>query len=64
MNCGGQYEKILKEAFEIGLVTEVDINTSLKRILRSRFLLGMFDHPSCPLVKFRRRHRLKKHSIS
>ena len=46
MNCGGQYEKYLKEAFEIGLVTEVDINTSLKRILRSRFLLGMFDHPS------------------
>ena len=50
MNCGGQYEKHLYEAYEIGLVSEIDIDTSLKRILRSRFLLGMFDHPS--LVPF------------
>ena len=45
MNCGGQYQKYLKEALEIGLINETDIDTSLKRILRSRFLLGMFDHP-------------------
>ena len=35
MNCGGQYEKHLYEAYEIGLVSEIDIDTSLKRILRS-----------------------------
>ena len=39
MNCGGQYEKYLKEAFEIGLVTEVDINTSLKRIFKIKVLI-------------------------
>ena len=46
MNCGGQYEKYLLEAFEIGLVNEEDIDKSLKRILKSRFMLGMFDHQS------------------
>ena len=35
MNCGGQYKKHLYEAYEIGLISENDIDTSLKRILRS-----------------------------
>ena len=30
MNCGGQYQKYLKEALEIGLINETDIDTSLK----------------------------------
>ena len=44
MNCGGQYEKYLMEAIENGLINEMDINRSLGRILRSRFMLGMFDN--------------------
>jgi beta-glucosidase len=43
LNCGDTYKKYLKAALEKGLVTEKDIDLSVGRLMRARFLLGMFD---------------------
>ena len=40
--CGCAYEALL-EAVALGLVSETQIDLSLRRVLRTRFLLGMFD---------------------
>lgn len=40
--CGCAYEA-LQEAVEMGLVSESQIDLSLRRVMRTRFLLGMFD---------------------
>jgi len=45
LNCGITFGKSLKDAVEQGLITEEDLDTSLKRLLRTRFKLGMFDPP-------------------
>ena len=45
LNCGKTYAA-LKEAVEKGLITEQEINVSLKRLLLTRFELGMFDDAS------------------
>lgn len=42
LNCGCVYEE-LPAAFELGLITEADLDRSLRRLLRTRFRLGMFD---------------------
>ena len=42
LNCGATY-KSLAEAVKKGLITEAEIDTSVKRLLRARFKLGMFD---------------------
>jgi len=42
LNCGSRYE-YLKNAVAIGDITEAEIDISLKRILKARFKLGMFD---------------------
>lgn len=42
LNCGDQYPKLLN-AVKQGLLTEDEINTSVKRLFRARFKLGMFD---------------------
>ena len=44
LNCGRTYESLLK-AVEQGLITEEEINVSVKRLFRARFKLGMFDPP-------------------
>ncbi len=44
LNCGSTYSHIL-ECLEKGMLTEEDIDRSLRRILRTRFRLGMFDPP-------------------
>jgi beta-glucosidase len=44
LNCGGVYEW-LKEAVEAGLIEEGTIDLSLRRLMRARFKLGMFDPP-------------------
>ena len=44
LNCGCTYP-FLTVAHKQGLVTEETINTSLERLLRTRFKLGMFDPP-------------------
>ena len=45
LNCGCTYP-FLTVAHKQGLVTEETINTSLERLLRTRFKLGMFDPPA------------------
>ncbi|MCD8293158.1 MAG: glycoside hydrolase family 3 C-terminal domain-containing protein [Prevotellaceae bacterium] len=42
LECGRSYAA-LSEALEKGLITEEQINTSVYRLLRARFQLGMFD---------------------
>ncbi len=42
LNCGNTF-KHLKKAFNNGLITEETIDRSLRRLLRARFKLGLFD---------------------
>lgn len=42
LNCGNSYPSLL-EAVESGLVSEVEIDATLARLLKTRFKLGMFD---------------------
>jgi beta-glucosidase len=42
LECGGSYRALLK-AVQDGLLTEDELDVSLRRLLRGRFELGMFD---------------------
>lgn len=42
---GGGYVKNLKKAVEEGLVSEKEIDSSVYRILKAKFELGLFDNP-------------------
>lgn len=42
LECGGSY-RALKEALDKGMITEDQLNVSLRRLLKGRFELGMFD---------------------
>jgi beta-glucosidase len=42
--CGNCYSKLL-DAVKSNLITEEEINISVKRLFKARFLLGMFDNP-------------------
>ncbi len=42
LECGASY-RILTKALEHGTITEKDLDVSLRRLLRGRFELGMFD---------------------
>ena len=44
LNCGDMYPA-LKEAVEQGLITEEEIDVSVKRLFMARMKLGMFDPP-------------------
>ncbi len=44
LTCGNEYVKLL-EALQKGLITEAEIDKSLKRLMTARFRLGMFDPP-------------------
>jgi len=44
LNCGRTYESLLK-AVEQRLITEEEIDVTVKRLFRARFKLGMFDPP-------------------
>ena len=44
LECGNSYPA-LNDAFRKGLIKEVEINISLKRLMEARFRLGMFDPP-------------------
>jgi len=48
LNCGCVYEE-LPASFELGLITEADLDRSLRRLLRTRFRLGMFDETEAEL---------------
>jgi beta-glucosidase len=43
LNCGYVYDPILIEAVKQGLITEDEIDVSVKRLFTARFKLGMFD---------------------
>ena len=45
LNCGDCYQETLLEAVQLGLITENEIDTAVKRLFTARFLLGMFDPP-------------------
>ncbi len=45
LNCGQVYQKYLTKAVKRGLVTEQEIDGVLRRLLKARFKLGMFDPP-------------------
>jgi beta-glucosidase len=51
LNCGVEYENLLP-AVHAGLLSESDINQSVRRLLLARFKLGLFDPPS--MVKYAR----------
>lgn len=42
LNCGSRYQYLIN-AVAVGDITEQEIDVSLKRILKARFKLGMFD---------------------
>jgi len=44
LTCGGEYVA-LDQAVRDSLITEAQIDTSVKRLMRARFKLGMFDPP-------------------
>ncbi|HEU4869748.1 MAG TPA: glycoside hydrolase family 3 C-terminal domain-containing protein [Pyrinomonadaceae bacterium] len=44
LTCGGEYVTLL-DAVKKGLITETEIDISLKRLMTARFRLGMFDPP-------------------
>ena len=46
LNCGEAYGRSLVKAVHLGLVSEEEIDRSLKRLFKARFLLGMFDPPA------------------
>lgn len=46
LNCGNTFADGLKDAVEQGLITEDQLDESLKHLFRTRFKLGMFDDPS------------------
>jgi beta-glucosidase len=45
LNCGNTYPALIK-AVELGLITEEEINVSVKRLFEARFRLGLFDPDS------------------
>lgn len=45
LNCGCTYNDLVA-AVDEGLITEADIDTSLRRLLATKFKLGMFDPPA------------------
>jgi beta-glucosidase len=44
LTCGNEYRSLV-DAVKNGLITEAEIDTSLKRLFVARFKLGMFDPP-------------------
>lgn len=44
LSCGGEYRSLARAVKE-GLITEAEIDVSLKRLMTARFRLGMFDPP-------------------
>ena len=44
LTCGREYRSLL-QAVKDGLITEADIDVAVKRLMRARFKLGMFDPP-------------------
>ena len=43
LNCGNYYKQYLKEALDLGLLDEKDLDQAITRVLSARFRLGEFD---------------------
>jgi beta-glucosidase len=50
LNCGRVYDFAVTEAVEKGLLTEEEVDISVKRLFTARFKLGLFDPPE--MVKY------------
>jgi len=44
LSCGAEYGSLM-EALQRGLISEADLDRSVKRLMAARFRLGMFDPP-------------------
>ncbi len=53
LECGDDaYTEPLRQAYDLGMVTDEDIDRAVRRILTARMRLGFFDRPeSCPFTK-------------
>jgi beta-glucosidase len=51
LSCGPEYKSLVK-AVKDGLITEPEIDSALKHLLKMKFKLGMFDPPE--MVKYQR----------
>lgn len=49
LSCGNEYRSLVK-AVRSGLITEAEVDVSVKNLMRMRFQLGMFDPPE--MVKY------------
>jgi beta-glucosidase len=58
--AGGTYQRGLKKALETGRVSQTQIDEAVKRVLRLKFQLGLFDDPFRYLDAKRRENTLEK----
>lgn len=58
--AGGTFQRGLKKALEQGRVTEAQINEAVRRVLRLKYMLGLFEDPFRYLDKKRRDATLEK----
>ena len=58
--AGGTFQKGLKKALEAGRVTQAQIDEAVRRVLRLKFSLGLFDNPFLYLDPKRRAATLEK----
>ncbi len=58
--AGGTFQRGLKQALEQGRVTQLQIDNAVRRVLRLKFALGLFDDPFRYLDPKRRTQNLEK----
>lgn len=58
--AGGTFQRGLKKALETGRVTQAQIDEAVRRVLRLKFALGLFDNPMRYLDPVRREATLEK----
>src|ERR1044072_6087371 len=66
LTCGTEYASLV-QAVKVGLITEAEIDTSLKRLMTARFRLGMFDPPEMvpyARIPFSQNDSLEHHQLA
>jgi beta-glucosidase len=58
--AGGSYRRGIKKALEQGRITQAQIDEAVRRVLRLKFMLGLFDDPFKYLDRERRNNTLEK----
>lgn len=56
-----EYEQIIYELIESGELSEADLDESVRRILRMKFELGLFEHPYADEAAYKSVLRCEKH---